>query len=179
MSIFNHNTFQKFSSSYIDYVLNQNQLFVQYNAILADSISKTLLENNITLTNFLSNDAQSKMRKTFDQEFREKIKKDGFVNSLSKTMDSWFTLSEYFGIGRWYKKSVDQFSILNKMLEPLRDNLNRTDSESIKMDGQYHLLHYNSKKVKQDPILIVYSLINRHYILDLLPKISVVKTFYR
>jgi len=177
MSIFNYSTFQKFSSSYINYVLNQNQLLIRYNAILADSISKTLHENNITLANFLSNDAQSKMRKIFDKEFREEIKKDDFVNSLSRTMDSWFMLSEFFGIGKLYKKSVDQFSLLNKMIEPLRDNLNRTDSESIKMNGQYHLLHYKSKKSNKTPILIVYSLINRHYILDLLPKISVVKHF--
>lgn len=177
MSFFNYNTFQNFSSSFTNYILNQNQLFIKYNAILSDSISKTLHENNIILTNFLSNDSQSKMRKSFDKEFRETIKKDDFVNSLSRTIDSWFMLSEFFGIGKLYKKSVDQFSLLNKMIEPLRDNLNRTDSESIKMNGQYHLLHYKSKKSSKTPILIVYSLINRHYILDLLPKISVVKHF--
>lgn len=177
MNNYNYDTLREFSSSYMDYVLNQNQLFIKYNIILSNSVSKTLYENNITLSNFLSNNSQSKMRKTFDQEFRKGIKKDDFVNSFSKTIDSWFTLSKFFGIGELYQKYTEQFFLLNKILEPIRDNLNRTDSESIEMNGQYHLLHYKSKKSNKTPILIVYSLINRHYILDLLPKISVVQHF--
>ncbi len=67
------------------------------------------------------------------------------------------------------------------MLEPLRDNINRTPSEVIDMKGRFNLLHYKSEHSPEHktPLLVVYSLINRHYILDLLPDVSVIKNLQR
>lgn len=170
---------RKFYSSWVDYVRNCNQLCVQYNANLADSISKTLRDSNVSLGSLIFEDMREKTRHTFDETFREEMKDERFIKYLSKTLDSWFILSEFYGINKSYHLFVDWFSSWNKMFEPLRDNVNRTDSEIIPMSGRYHLLHYKShnKIKKKTPILIVYSLINRHYILDLLPEISVVKHF--
>jgi len=122
---------------------------------------------------------RKKTRKSFDKTFREEMKDEQFINSLSKTMDSWLALSEFYGINKSYQVFTDLLSSWNKMLEPLRDSVNRTDSETIRMNGRYHLLHYksDSKTHQKTPILIVYSLINRHYILDLLPEVSVVRHF--
>ncbi len=171
-------TAQKFYSSYIDFAKNWNKLTIQYGAILSDSISKTLTENKNSLSNFFSESTQSKMRKVFDETFRKEMKRDEFCDSISKTMDSWLTLSEFYGTDKSYQIFVDLLSSWNKMVEPIRDYVNRTDSESIEMNGRYHLLHYKSKtKSNKTPILIVYSLINRHYILDLLPEVSIVKHF--
>ncbi len=162
-----------------DYVLNWNKLSVMYNAILSDCISKTVQQNKVPLSELFSDIIQSKMRKSFDEKFREEMKRDDFIKVVSKTMDSQFALSKFFGTNMSYQMLTDMFSSWNKILEPLRDNLNRTDSETIPMNGRYHLLHYRSSKpnTKKTPILIVYSLINRHYILDLLPETSVVKHF--
>lgn len=170
---------KKFYSSWIDYTNNWNLLSIQYNANLADSISKAFKENNASFASLLSEDMRKKMRKSFDKTFREEMKDDRFIDSLSKTMDSWFALSEFYGINKSYQIFVDLFSSWNKILEPLRDNLNRTDSEIIRMNDRYHLLHYkiNKENHQKTPILIVYSLINRHYILDLLPEVSVVRHF--
>jgi class III poly(R)-hydroxyalkanoic acid synthase PhaC subunit len=170
---------QNFYSSYIDYVTNWNRLMIKYNAILADSISKTLHDNQVSLTNVLSEDMQSKMRTSFDHEFREGVKQDNFCDLISKAMDSWFTLSDFYGISKWHRIFINIFSSLNKIIEPLRDNINRTKSEPIKMNETYHLLHYKSSKTNKNntPILVVYSLINRHYILDLLPDVSIIKHF--
>lgn len=46
------------------------------------------------------------------------------------------------------------------------------------MKGRFNLLHYKApvKKTHKTPVLIVYSLINRHYILDLMPKFSIIST---
>ena len=171
-------SFQNFSESWIDYVKNWNNLVIKYNSNLADSISRSFDENNAMVSSLQSNDMRFKMRKSFDDTFRDEIKKEDFIESISKAMDSWFELSEYYGINKSYQIFVDLFSSWNKLLEPLRDNWNRTDSEIIRMDEDYHLLHYKSDNLnKKTPILIVYSLINRHYILDLLPKVSVVKHF--
>lgn len=170
---------QKFYSSYLDCVTNWNKLIIKHNAILADSISKTLHDNHVSLTNFFSEDMQSTMRKSFDQEFRNGVKQDNFCNLLSKAMDSWFVLSDFYGISKSYRTFIDLFSSLNKILEPLRDNINRTESEPIKMNEKYHLLHYKSSKINknQTPILVVYSLINRHYILDLSKDVSIIRHF--
>ncbi|MDH3313464.1 MAG: alpha/beta fold hydrolase [Nitrosopumilus sp.] len=170
---------QEFHSSWIDYALNWNKLFIQYSAVLSDCISKTLQENRVPSTELFSDDVQSKMRSSFDEKFREEMKRDDFIDTVSKTMDSWFAMSEFFGTNRSYQLFADLFSSWNKILEPLRDSMNRTDSETIPMNGRYHLLHYKSAKPssKKTPVLIVYSLINRHYILDLLPETSVVKHF--
>lgn len=172
------NALQKFCSSYTDFIMDVNQLAIKYNAILADSIANTLQNSKPTLTNFFSDEIQSQMRKSFDQKFRDEMKSDDFCNLLSKTMDSWFTLSEFFGINKSYQFFVDYFSSLNKIIEPLRDNVNRTEAEPIPMNGRYHLLHYKSHgNEKRIPILVVYSLINRHYILDLSPDVSIIKHF--
>jgi class III poly(R)-hydroxyalkanoic acid synthase PhaC subunit len=170
---------EKFYSSWTDYVYNWNQLYILYNANLADSISKAFNENNASFTSLVSEDKRNKIRKSFDKNFRKEMKDESFIDSLSKTMDSWFALSDYYGINKSYQIFIDLFSSWNKILEPLRDSLNRTESEIIPMNGRYHLLHYKSNKEnhKKTPILIVYSLINRHYILDLLPEVSVVKHF--
>ncbi|MFB5603340.1 MAG: alpha/beta fold hydrolase [Candidatus Nitrosomaritimum aestuariumsis] len=170
---------KKFYSSWMDYVYNWNQLYIRYNANLSDSISKAFNENNASFASLVSEDMRNKIRKSFDKNFRKEMKDEGFINSLSKTMDSWFALSDYYGINKSYQIFIDLFSSWNKILEPLRDSLNRTESEIIPMNGRYHLLHYKSNKEnhKKTPILIVYSLINRHYILDLLPEVSVVKHF--
>lgn len=170
---------KKFYSSWMDYVYNWNQLYIRYNANLSDSISKAFNENNASFASLVSEAMRNKIRKSFDKNFRKEMKDEGFIDSLSKTMDSWFALSDYYGINKSYQIFVDLFSSWNKILEPIRDSLNRTESEIIPMNGRYHLLHYKSNKEnhKKTPILIVYSLINRHYILDLLPEVSVVKHF--
>lgn len=169
---------QHFFQSWIEYAKNWNDLVVKYNSNLADSISKAFDDNNATVSSLFSENMRVKMRKSFDEAFRDKIREEDFIESVSKTMDSWFALSGFYGIDKSYQIFVGFFSSWNKMIEPLRDNWNRTDSEIIQMDDDYHLLHYKSNNTnKKTPILIVYSLINRHYILDLLPKVSVVRHF--
>jgi len=170
---------KRFYSVWIDSAKNWNQISIQYGANLADSISKAFNENNAGVASLASDDMRNKLRKSFDKTFRDKLKDDHFIDSVSKVMDSWFALSEFYGINKSYQMFTNLTSSWNKMLEPFRDSWNRTDSEIIRMNGSYHLLHYKSdnKKNQKTPILIVYSLINRHYILDLLPEVSVVKHF--
>jgi polyhydroxyalkanoate synthase subunit PhaC len=65
----------------------------------------------------------------------------------------------------------------NYYIEPLRDTLWRTPSHIVHSEGKFALFHYNhtEEKIKDKaPVLIVYAFINRHYILDLLPEVSIV-----
>ena len=78
----------------------------------------------------------------------------------------------------------------NKFIEPIRDTLYRTPSEKICEIEKYSLFHYDRPppttatdtggiSVSQKNTLlylVIYAFINRHYILDLLPEVSIVRS---
>jgi DNA-binding transcriptional ArsR family regulator len=68
---------------------------------------------------------------------------------------------------------------LDSIIEPFRDIVNRTPSEVIPMGGRFEIHHYKTSSPPKfkTPILIVGSLINRHYILDFLPQTSIIRHF--
>ena len=74
---------------------------------------------------------------------------------------------------RSYRFLESVMNNLSPMAEPIRDVANRTPSEVIPMGGRFEVHHY--KKISQNkfktPLLFVGSLINRHYILDLMPRL--------
>lgn len=120
---------------------------------------------------------ENDIRMSFDTNLQQSLKEERFVASLTQYIDAFVNLQGML------KKVMDTFANKNNLilywnnkLESLRTTLGRTPSEIIKTTGNFDLLHYKSplKKYKT-PILIVGSLINRYYILDLLPKFSVVR----
>jgi len=85
-------------------------------------------------------------------------------------------------------------------IEPLRDTAWRSPSHKIYSENKYALFHYNhphkdnnkrrreissnvhnstatftDKNNNSTPVLVIYAFINRHYILDLLPNVSIVR----
>ncbi|HKG87578.1 MAG TPA: alpha/beta fold hydrolase [Nitrososphaeraceae archaeon] len=78
----------------------------------------------------------------------------------------------------------------NDFIEPIRDKLYRTPSENVSKLEKYSLFHYNrpppttstsstANSINQKastPVLVIYAFINRHYILDLLPEVSVIRS---
>lgn len=139
----------------------------------------------------------SKIRKKFDTKLRDKI----FIDSLSKFVESYCNLANITGMGCIYQENSNLNAFWNNMfVEPIRDIFWRTPSRKINLDNEYSLIHYNVHKQKQvekektigekssnessisgttTPLLIIYSFINRHYILDLLHNSSIVKNFQR
>ena len=87
-----------------------------------------------------------------------------------------------------YKHLSNKISLWNNdFIEPIRDNLFRTPSEKICEIEKYSLFHYirphnaaaeNGNNLNQinTPVLVIYAFINRHYILDLLPQVSVTRS---
>jgi polyhydroxyalkanoate synthase subunit PhaC len=130
---------------------------------------------------------RSRFRKAFDEKFRE----ENFVNALSDTIASYSELARVTGIGKMYKHLSNKSSAWNNdFIEPIRDMLFRTPSEKICEIEKYSLFHYNrlssttstitekgNSFVSQNntPVLVIYAFINRHYILDLLPEVSVTR----
>jgi len=67
----------------------------------------------------------------------------------------------------------------NFFIEPLRDTLWRTPSHKLHSEGKFALFHYNPADKRANgkaPVLIIYAFINRHYILDLLPQVSIIRS---
>ena len=120
---------------------------------------------------------QNTVRSSFDTTIRDHLNDEDLTSSMTDYVDSWLKLVSLSGRKQFGVYFHNLLSYANKMLDPLRDNVNRTPSEIIKMKGRFHLHHYKSEvsPKHKTPLLIVYSLINRHYILDLLPKVSVIK----
>jgi class III poly(R)-hydroxyalkanoic acid synthase PhaC subunit len=127
---------------------------------------------------------RSKYRKLFDEKFRE----ERFVNTLSDTIASYSELAKTTGLGKIYQYLSNRFSTWNNdFVEPIRDILYRTPSQKICELEKYSLFRYDrlasttstSSSLKSQkthpPVFVIYAFINRHYILDLLPEVSVVR----
>ena len=122
---------------------------------------------------------QDKFRHTFDTELKSMLGKKEFCESLSDFMDSYTNLVPLLNHDKSYRYLESVVKNLDSMVEPIRDVVNRTPSEVIPMHGRFEVHHYktSSRKKFKTPLLVVGSLINRHYILDLLPQISVIRHF--
>lgn len=122
---------------------------------------------------------QNAARATFDSSLRESLRQEDFCKSLSKLIDSYAEYAAYFHLNKSYRNYEVFLSFLDSFMEPIRDSVNRTPADVIKMQGRFDVHHYRSstKPKYKTPILVVGSLINRHYILDLLPQISIIRHF--
>jgi polyhydroxyalkanoate synthase subunit PhaC len=170
----------------------------QFNTELYKAFSKayqvymnTISEYNRSWKDFaeLDKTLRSRFHKVFDEKFRE----ERFVNSLSDTVASYSELAKITGLGKMYQYLSRAASAWNNdFIEPIRDTLYRTPSQKIWELEKYSLFHYyvpatfsntkkdhnmtsQSREKAPHPVLVVYAFINRHYILDLLPEISVVR----
>jgi polyhydroxyalkanoate synthase subunit PhaC len=123
---------------------------------------------------------ENDIRLSFDTSLRESLKEESFAKSLSEYVDAFVNLQTVLGRSEAFRYRADFIRDLNNRLEFLRTTLYRTPSETIKLNSNFELLHYiSSEKKYKTPILIVGSLINRYYILDLLPKFSVIRNLLR
>jgi class III poly(R)-hydroxyalkanoic acid synthase PhaC subunit len=131
------------------------------------------------------------IRKKIGNKFNTKFRDDNFIATLSNVVASYSNLAKATGFGKIYQHLSNPWSEWdNDFVEPLRDTLWRTPSYKVTNLEKYSLFRYYSKKAREGdknndrrqptiPLLIVYAFINRHYILDLLPEISVVGNLLR
>ena len=137
---------------------------------------------------------RNRIRRTIDERFREK----DFIGALSDTISDFSELSKVIGLGKLYQLLSNRSSVWNNdFIEPIRHTLFRTPSEKLCEIETYSLFHYIAAKslrstsnsiekeggsdinAKNTPVLVVYAFINRHYILDLLPEVSVIASLLR
>ncbi|MGD2106443.1 MAG: alpha/beta fold hydrolase [Nitrosopumilaceae archaeon] len=164
-----------------NFFLQWSNLCIQYNFAIYDAglnAIKSLfnLQNEPTGTKKINN----MIRATFDSSLRSCLDDEKFVKTLGNFLDGFSDMVKLTQHNLFHKIIDDWYSKMNVFIEPYRDTINRTPSKTIPMEGDFDLLHYESVDLKhKTPLLIVGSLINRHYILDLLPKISIVRHFQK
>jgi poly[(R)-3-hydroxyalkanoate] polymerase subunit PhaC len=132
--------------------------------------------NNSTSTKEVERSWLSACRDTFEERFRDRT----FIQSLSNAIDCYSKLAQTNGIGQGYQILSNITSVWNNLfIEPIRDTVWRTPSHDVYKEGKFALYHYNpgtERTNSKPPVLIIYAFINRHYILDLLPEVSIVKS---
>ena len=195
---YNNGSFSSYVNSFIDIF---NAFFrawsstAHFNLTLSNAFAEaypiylnTISEYNKSWKNLSELDKilRSRFRKAFDEKFIE----EDFVNTLSDTITSYSELAKVTGLGKMYKHLSNKSSVWNNdFIEPIRDTLYRTPSEKICEIEKYSLFHYNrpppttatdtggiSVSQKNTPVLVIYAFINRHYILDLLPEVSIMRS---
>ncbi len=163
------------SSSYYDYWYSLFSFVSKYNSALFDAAVKSF--KFFLNTEGTAQKIENNIRMAFDNSLRDNLKEESLVSSMVEFVESWLKLVNLSDHRQFTSNVYNLLSYGNRFLEPLRDNINRTSSELVEMEGGFHMLHYKSDEIPKykTPLLIVYSLINRNYILDLLPKVSVIK----
>ncbi|HZD34705.1 MAG TPA: alpha/beta fold hydrolase [Nitrososphaeraceae archaeon] len=190
-----YDTFTQASLSYTQFNLRMHNAFAHFFRIY----SNTVLEYGRSWSNVYEMEKvlRSRVRETLDEEFRKR----DFIDSLSDVITDYSELAKTTGLGKVYQYTSNRSSVWNnEFLEPIRDTLNRTTSEKLCEIEKYSLFHYkrplfNGQVSATDviseregsprtttttqgntPILVIYAFINRHYILDLLPEVSVIRS---
>ncbi|MGI9565923.1 MAG: alpha/beta fold hydrolase [Nitrosopumilus sp.] len=178
----------KVLKSYFEYCSILYDFSTKYNQILFDA-------SNESIKSYYNSDEKSTrpekicnfIRKEFDSNLHKKLHKEDISQSLAETVDSWL---DFLRISR-LDKAVSAYSKFlaasMEAFEPVRDNVDRTLSDTIRIKGGFDIHHYyhsNKGKEKEEvkhktPILIVSSLINRYYILDLVPGASIINDFVK
>ena len=122
---------------------------------------------------------QDEVRSTFDTTLKDVLQKTEFSQSLSDLVDSFTEFAAVAHHDKLYRYLETVIKNYDNMIEPIRDVVNRTPSEIIPMKTKFEVHHYKTSSTQKfkTPILVVGSLINRHYILDLLPERSVIRYF--
>ncbi len=165
-------------SLYDNFLSNSLNLQMQYSMALFHSWSKAV-ERVSNLEEPTGKKIQDEVRGIFDAEIQNHLKKSDFSKTLSNFIKSYTRFATSIHHDKLYKHLENVIYNYDNIVEPVRDAINRTPSEVIPMKGRFEVHHYktDSPQKFKTPILVVGSLINRHYILDLLPQTSVIRQF--
>jgi class III poly(R)-hydroxyalkanoic acid synthase PhaC subunit len=165
-------------SVYTNFAIKSFDFQSRYGLILFNSWLRAIESAN-NLQESTGKKIQDDIRSTFDAELRSNLEQKEFSKSLSALVDSF---AEFASVGhhdKLYRYLETMICNYDNLIEPIRDTINRTPSEIIPMGGTFEVHHYktDSPQKFKTPILVVGSLINRHYILDLLPETSIIRQF--
>ncbi|MGE5601372.1 MAG: alpha/beta fold hydrolase [Clostridia bacterium] len=172
-------TSANFVKAYFDYISFCSKTASAFTNSYAAMVDIYLQERASTNSIELERKVMAKARDVFDDKFREQ----DFLRSVSEVTEAFSRMAKTTGFGHVYQNISNMAAAWNNLLiEPLRDKIFRTPSHKVHTEGSFSLFHYEDRMMAVDksetqsaPLLVVYAFINRHYILDLLPQISVIR----
>lgn len=164
--------------TFYDFLLKFSEFQINYNKIIFNAWLEAV-KTSSNIEESTGKQIQESFRTTFDMEIKNKLSQEEFSQKLSEFINSYSNLAPNIEHDKLYRQLEICANYYDNFVEPLRDFVNRTPSSKIPMKGRFEIHHYESKSEKKynTPILVVGSLINRHYILDLLPEKSVIRNF--
>src|SRR5574338_467867 len=165
---------------YYDYWYAWSDYATKYNNAIFEDTKKSA-KSFLNPDDKSAQKTQNKIRDVFDTSLRQQLNEEGFASGIGNIVSESIKFAKLFGYDKIYNNLADFYLAGSRALEPIRDNVNRTPSEIIQMNRKFSLIHYKPvvEQKYKTPILVVYSLINRHYILDLLPKVSVINSLLK
>lgn len=165
-------------SLYNDFIIKSFNFQMQYGLALFHSWSRAI-KSASNLQESTGKKIQDEFRATFDAELKNILQKTYFSKSLSDFIGSFAEFASAAHYDKIYRYLEAIISNYDHMIEPIRDTVNRTPSEIIPMKAKFEVHHYKTSSPQKfkTPILVVGSLINRHYVLDLLPERSIIRYF--
>jgi len=165
-------------SLYTDFAIKSFNFQMKYGLTLFHSWFEAI-KSASNLQESTGKKIQDEIRTTFDTELKNALQKADFSKSLSDFIDSFTEIASTVHHEKLFRYLEATISDIDHGIEPIRDNINRTPSEIIPMKGNFEVHHYKTSSPPKfkTPILVVGSLINRHYILDLLPERSIIRHF--
>lgn len=174
-------TSANFSRAYFDYISFCSKIADAFADSYAAMAGVYLQERDSISTIELERKMMAKARDIFDSRFREQ----DFLRSISVVTEAYSRMAKTTAFGQVYQNISNMAAAWNNLLiEPLRDKMFRTPSHKVHTEGSFSLFHYDRMMVEKSetqsaPLLVVYAFINRHYILDLLPQISIIRNLMR
>ena len=129
--------------TYNNYYLNSLDFFVKYYKAILEATSESSKSFG---DSELKSDEIKNIRNTMTTKFHlalgEKLSTEDISSSLSRMVDSWLNVVKTSGSDRYYNYYRDYMSAWSRLFEPIRDIVNRTPSDAIKIKGDFDLHHY-------------------------------------
>ena len=164
-------------TTYNNYFNSWSEFASRYNRAVIEAASescKIFLGKHVKLNEHkkIRNEASA----TFHSTLGKSLCDEDVSSSLAKFVDAWLDVVKISGYDKYHSSFSDYLASWRRTFDPFLNKIHRTPSELIKVKDKFHLHHYKpvDKKRHKTPLLVIYSLINRYYILDLMPHASVI-----
>ncbi len=189
--LFNRNDMINFQDTFYKSLTSSSRFNEKMLNIFSETYSeyiKTIIEDKNIVKDLpeFEKIVRHKLHNIFNSRFREA----DFVDNFSDIVSNYSDLVRITGFGQVYQNFANLFATWNNnFIEPIRDTLWRTSSHKICSLEKYSLFRYDNTlnnvnsivatPTVKTPVLVVYAFINRHYLLDLLPEISVINNLLK
>ncbi len=130
-------------SLYTDFAIKSFNFQMQYGLTLFHSWSRAI-ESASNLQESTGKKIQDEIRTTFNAELKNALQKRDFSKSLSDFIDSFAEFASTIHHDKLYRYLEAMTNNYDRMIEPIRDTINRTPSEIIPMKGNFEVHHYKT-----------------------------------